>query len=148
MGFLAAEIETYAKSKGTTVGEAIKNILRYHIGEPQRTEERLRDKGTITTTYDGLKLGVEVVKKGDRTMLVDESGTNPKLHDKLVDIKTTNGLLHYIKSVLLPFDDIYGDAAKSKDDEKDDNVFADNEDDTMEPMGEPTMEPTDEPTDE
>ena len=111
--FLAAAITGYAEANGTTLVEAIKDILRYHIGEPQRTDERLREKGSISTTYKNLKLGVEIVKKGDRTMLLDESGANPKLHDKLKDIKTTNGYLHYIKSVLLPYDDIYGDGGSS-----------------------------------
>ena len=111
--FLATAITGYAEANGTTLVEAIKDILRYHIGEPQRTDEKLREKGSISTTYKNLKLGVEVVKKGDRTMLLDESGANPKLHDKLKDIKTTNGYLHYIKSVLLPYDDIYGDGASS-----------------------------------
>lgn len=111
--FLATAITGYAEANGTTLAEAIKDILRYHIGEPQRTDEKLRNKGSISTTYKNLKLGVEVVKKGDRTMLLDESGANPKLHDKLKDIKTTNGYLHYIKSVLLPYNDIYGDGASS-----------------------------------
>lgn len=132
----------FAEAKGTTLVEAVKDILRYHIGEPQRTDERLRDKGTIATMYESLKLGVEVVKKGDRTMLLDESGTNPKLHDKLKDIKTTNGVLHYIKSVLLPYDDIYGEKASSKDSE---DASVDDSADTLEPTGEPTDMPTVEP---
>lgn len=111
--FLATAIAGYAEANGSTLVEAIKDILRYHIGEPQRTDERLRDKGSITTTYKNLNLGVEVDKKKDRTVLLDESRANPKIHDKLKDIKTTNGYLHYTKSVLVPYGDIYGDGGPS-----------------------------------
>ncbi|WP_082832440.1 fasciclin domain-containing protein [Aquimarina aggregata] len=90
--------DAFATLETIPSGDALKEVLLYHVAAGKFTAEDLLQKQTVTT-LQGDEVSIEI----------DESGNvllNGNIKVAIADIEASNGIIHVIEGVLLPTEDL------------------------------------------